>query len=82
MAKDTILRLALPGLEAFGYELIDKDENDTGNDDIAGHAMLYAARVTRAVMNKKAIPAPPQILLNASKPASEDQRQPQPHSEE
>ena len=67
--KAMILAMALPLLEAIGLQLKAIDTNDEGNDDLAGAAIIYAADVTRAVNDKKAIPFPPDILLRGGNPA-------------
>lgn len=70
--KKLILSLALPFLRLVGVQLREQDDNDDGNDDLAGAAIEYAADVTDAVLAKKAIPFPPDILLRGGKPVDDE----------
>jgi hypothetical protein len=68
--KKIILKMALPFLKAIGQQLQEIDDNSDGTDDLAGAAIVYSAEVTQAVLDKRAIPFPPEILLRAGKPVS------------
>lgn len=70
--KKLIFAIALPMLRAVGVQLREADDNDDGNDDLAGAAIEYAADVTEAVMAKRDIPFPPDILLRGGKPQSDE----------
>jgi len=69
--KKMILAIALPMLKAIGLQLKEADSDDVGNDDLAGAAIIYAADVTDAVLEKRDIPFPPGILLRGGKPAKD-----------
>lgn len=60
--KSFIYGLAAPMLRAFGIELENKDADHTGKDDIAGATLEYTADVLEAVLQKKDIPYPTNLL--------------------
>jgi hypothetical protein len=62
MFKSLILGIALPLLRALGVQLEQADSNNTGNDDIAGVALEYAADCADAVTNKRDIPYPHKLI--------------------
>jgi hypothetical protein len=58
----TLLTFALPMIEAAGQERIDRDENDTGRDDIEGVSLVYAAKLLKALLSGKTPPKAPDAL--------------------
>jgi hypothetical protein len=53
-----ILRLAIAQAEAAGQEYQDKDDNDTGTDDVIGDGLVYLAKFGRWLIAGAKGPAP------------------------
>lgn len=58
-----ILRaFAIPAIEMASQEFKNKDENDTGTDDMIGLALQFCADILKAVLGNQPLPSLPEGL--------------------
>lgn len=53
------VRMALPFVEMAAEQFKNKDENDTGQDDMIGLGLEFAAKIIRAAIDGKPMPPVP-----------------------
>jgi hypothetical protein len=56
------VRAALPFIEMAAENFKNKDENETGQDDMIGLGLEYAAKIIKAAIDGKPVPKAPAAL--------------------
>lgn len=57
-----LVKMALPMIEMAAQSYINKDDNETGKDDMIGQSLHYAYKILTAVIDGKDIPKAPKEL--------------------
>lgn len=56
------VRMALPMISMAAEQFKNKDENDTGQDDMIGVSLEYAVKIIEAAINGTPTPKAPSVL--------------------